>query len=98
VARRDYIALVSARDPLRQSISAFVDHYNRERYHEALANVTLAHVHYGRRESILTRRKKPQIRALAARRLRYRRTVGKDGNMEAGTPEVYLNSSADSSR
>jgi len=53
---------------LRAAIAACVNHYNRERCHEALRNVTPDDVCFGRKEAILARRKALQVRALVARR------------------------------
>ena len=90
-------------DQLRAAIGAFVDHYNRERYHEALGNVTPDDVYCGRREGILARRKELRIRTMIARRQHYRRATASNGNGATGTPaqrlqaqsEVYLGSTLD---
>jgi len=74
-----------------------VGYCNRERYHEALGNVTPDQVWYGRREAILRRRKQFQIRALVARREHYRRTVRDTDTTGTGIPEVLPGSSAYSS-
>jgi putative transposase len=42
---------------LKVAITEFVDYYNYQRYHKALANVTPSDVLDGRREEILERRK-----------------------------------------
>jgi putative transposase len=39
---------------LEQAIADFVAHYNYERYHESLENVTPADVFLGRQEEVLT--------------------------------------------
>ena len=94
---KDVVTLVIHTSPgeLRAAIAAFVDYYNRRRYHEALKNVTPDDVWFGRREGILARRKELQVRTLVARRDHYRKAVGTDGNAGAGTPRVHLNSPPD---
>jgi transposase InsO family protein len=41
---------------LEQAIGQWVQHYNHERYHESLDNVTPADVYHGRQEEILDHR------------------------------------------
>jgi len=53
---------------LERAIADFVDYYNYRRYHKALCNVTPADVLYGRRETILQRRKEVQILTINRRR------------------------------
>ena len=43
---------------LENQISAFVDHYNNQRYHESIGNVTPADAYLGRHTAIIEKRKK----------------------------------------
>lgn len=55
-------------EALNEAMAEFVHHYNYERYHEALGNVTPADVYYGRREAILTHREEVRQRSLESRK------------------------------
>ena len=59
---------------LEAAITAFVSYYNYRRYHMALDNVTPSDVPKGRRQQILERKKKVQLRTIDKRR-RYNRTL-----------------------
>jgi putative transposase len=48
----------------------FVDHYNHQRYHESLNNVTPADVYFGRDKAIL--RERIKRKTLETRRLHHR--------------------------
>lgn len=56
---------------LEQAITAFVQHYNHQRYHEALDNLTPADVYFGRTQQIVTHREVIKRRTLALRRAQY---------------------------
>jgi len=56
---------------LEQSIAAFVHHYNQQRYHEALDNLTPADVYFGRRVEVITQREVIKRQTLALRRAEY---------------------------
>jgi len=60
---------------LERQIENFVEHYNHERYHEALSNVTPADVYFGRAQSILKQRERIKKKTIEHRRLQYRKDV-----------------------
>jgi hypothetical protein len=53
---------------LEDRISAFVNYYNHDRYHEALENVTPADVYYDRDLEVLARREQIKRRTMLLRR------------------------------
>jgi transposase InsO family protein len=57
---------------LERQIEAFVDHYNHQRYHESINNVTPADVYFGRAKAILKQRERIKRKTLEARRLHHR--------------------------
>jgi putative transposase len=59
-------------DDLEAQIEAFVNHYNHQRYHESLNNVTRSDVYFGRDKAILKQRKRIKRKTLEARRLHHR--------------------------
>jgi len=56
---------------LEQAIAAFVQHYNLQRYHEALGNLTPADVFFGRAAQILDAREVVKQRTFALRRAQH---------------------------
>jgi putative transposase len=62
-------------EELKARITAFVDYYNNERYHESLNNVTPADVYFGRDREILERRKQIKEGTLKLRRKHYRKMI-----------------------
>jgi putative transposase len=58
---------------LEQQIEAFVEHYNHQRYHESLDNVTPADAYFGRAAAIIKRRERIKRQTLQYRRLQHRR-------------------------
>jgi transposase InsO family protein len=56
---------------LEVQIEAFVDHYNHQRYHESLNNVTPSDVYFGRDKGILKQRERIKRKTLEARRLHH---------------------------
>ncbi len=57
---------------LKAQIEAFVDHYNHQRYHESLSNVTPADVYFGRDKAILKQRARIKRKTLETRRLHHK--------------------------
>ena len=60
---------------LNASIERFVTHYNHERYHESLKNVTPADVYFGRDKVILLERERIKRQTMNTRRLQHRKAV-----------------------
>jgi len=58
---------------LDQQIEAFVEHYNHQRYHESLDNVTPADAYFGRAPEIIKRRERIKRQTLEYRRLQHRK-------------------------
>ncbi|MEH6758388.1 MAG: integrase core domain-containing protein, partial [Parasphingorhabdus sp.] len=58
---------------LEAQVEAFVEHYNHQRYHESLKNVTPADAYFGRAESIIKQRKRIKRKTIEHRRLQYRK-------------------------
>ena len=55
-------------DELTDQIDLFIDHYNNDRYHEALSNLAPADVYYGRSREILSRRERIKKKTMVQRR------------------------------
>jgi len=60
---------------LETKIEAFVTHYNHQRYHESLSNLTPADVYFGRGETILLQRERVKRKTFEKRRLQHRKTA-----------------------
>jgi putative transposase len=58
---------------LEAQIEAFVDHYNHQRYHESIHNLTPADVHFGRGQAISKQRERIKRKTMESRRLQYRK-------------------------
>ena len=58
---------------LENQISAFVDHYNDQRYHESIGNVTPADAYFGRHTDIIEKRKRIKKLTTQNRRLNHQR-------------------------
>ena len=60
---------------LTASIEAFVTHYNHQRYHESLRNLTPADVYFGRGQTILLQRERIKRNTFEQRRLQHRKAA-----------------------
>ena len=58
---------------LEAQIEAFVEHYNHQRYHESLSNVTPADVYFGRASAITQQRERIKRQTIEHRRLQHRK-------------------------
>ena len=58
---------------LENQIGAFIEHYNHERYHESLGNVTPADAYFGRATAIIERRKRIKELTIKNRHLNHQR-------------------------
>ena len=56
---------------LIEALEKFVDHYNKNRYHESLNNLTPADVYFGRSDQILEKRKQIKFDSIRKRRQLY---------------------------
>ncbi len=60
---------------LEAQVEAFVEHYNHQRYHESLKNVTPADAYFGRAQTILNKRERIKRKTIEQRRLHHQRQV-----------------------
>ena len=58
---------------LEAQIEAFVEHYNHQRYHESLKNVTPADAYFGRAQAIIKQRERIKRKTIEQRRLHHRK-------------------------
>ena len=58
---------------LERQIEAFIEHYNHQRYHESLGNVTPADVYFGRASAIIEQRERIKRQTIEIRRLQHRK-------------------------
>jgi transposase InsO family protein len=54
---------------LEAQVDTFVEHYNHQRYHESLGNLTPADVYFGRGQTILLKRERIKRKTIECRRL-----------------------------
>ena len=59
---------------LEAQIEAFIIHYNHQRYHESLSNLTPADVYFGRGQTILLQRERIKRKTFEKRRLQHRKS------------------------
>jgi len=60
---------------LEAQVDAFVGHYNHQRYHESLKNLTPADVYTGRGQTILLEREKVKTKTMKLRRLQHAKSA-----------------------
>jgi len=60
---------------LEAQIDAFVGHYNHQRYHESLKNLTPADVYFGRGQTILLKRERIKRETIKLRSLQHRKAA-----------------------
>jgi len=60
---------------LETQIDAFVGHYNHQRYHESLKNLTPADVYFGRGQTILLKRERIKRKTIELRSLQHRKAA-----------------------
>ena len=58
---------------LEAQIKAFIEHYNHQRYHESLKNVTPADAYFGRAAAIIKQRERIKRQTTEYRRLQHRK-------------------------
>ena len=58
---------------LEVQIEAFVEHYNHQRFHESLNNVTPADAYFGRAQAIIKQRERIKRKTIEQRRLHHRK-------------------------
>ena len=58
---------------LEAQVETFVEHYNHQRYHESLSNVTPADAYFGRAETIIKQRERIKRQTIEHRRLQHRK-------------------------
>ena len=58
---------------LEVQIEAVVEHYNHQRYHKSLNNVTPADAYFGRAETIVKQRERIKQKTIEHRRLHHRK-------------------------
>ena len=60
---------------LEAQVDAFVEHYNHQRYHESLRNLTPADVYFGRGQTILLKRERIKRKTIEHRRLQHHKNA-----------------------
>jgi putative transposase len=58
---------------LERQIEAFIEHYNHQRFHESLKNVTPADAYFGRAPAIIEKRERIKRQTIQNRRLQHRK-------------------------